>query len=94
MSLVLALISLSIHHFLLHRRGLLRRAWAYVLDLQFRKTYPDFTLSVSVSFTDGIVAIFGPSGSGKTTILNCIAGLLTPDEGAITMKGQNPFLPR
>ena len=27
MSLVLALISLSIHHFLLHRRGLLRRAW-------------------------------------------------------------------
>ena len=28
MSLVLALISLSIHHFLLHRRGLLRRAWS------------------------------------------------------------------
>ena len=28
MSLVLALISLSIHHFLLHRRGLLRRVWS------------------------------------------------------------------
>ena len=63
----------------------------HVLDLQFRKTYPDFTLSVSTSFPAGIVAVFGPSGSGKTTILNCVAGLLTPDEGEIALKGQTLF---
>ena len=64
---------------------------ANVLDLQLSKTYPDFTLSISASFPAGIVAIFGPSGSGKTTILNCIAGLLIPDEGEITLKGQTLF---
>ena len=35
----------------------------------------------------GIVAISGPSGCGKTTLLNLLAGLLTPDAGNIT--GEN-----
>ena len=29
------------------------------------------------------VVLLGPSGCGKTTILRCIAGLETPEEGAI-----------
>ena len=32
---------------------------------------------------DGITVLFGESGSGKTTVLRCLAGLETPDEGAI-----------
>ncbi len=31
--------------------------------------------------------LLGPSGSGKTTILRCIAGLETPDAGAIHLDG-------
>jgi putative ABC transport system ATP-binding protein len=33
------------------------------------------------------VAIMGPSVSGKTTLLNCIAGIDTPDEGEVTLAG-------
>lgn len=30
-------------------------------------------------------AIVGPSGCGKTTLLKCVAGLLTPDEGKVLL---------
>jgi putative ABC transport system ATP-binding protein len=34
-----------------------------------------------------MVAIMGPSGCGKTTLLNCLSGLDTADEGEITIEG-------
>jgi len=34
------------------------------------------------------VAIMGPSGCGKSTLLNLVAGLDVPDEGTITVAGQ------
>jgi len=36
------------------------------------------------------VALMGPSGSGKSTLLHCLAGILTPDQGAIDLMG-TPF---
>ncbi len=30
-----------------------------------------------------VLAIMGPSGSGKSTLLHCLAGILTPDHGAV-----------
>ncbi|MER7199201.1 macrolide ABC transporter ATP-binding protein [Streptomyces sp. CB01635] len=36
-----------------------------------------------------VVAVMGPSGSGKSTLLHCLAGIVPPDEGAITYAGQN-----
>jgi len=34
-----------------------------------------------------MVAVMGPSGCGKTTLLNCLSGLDTPDQGEIIIEG-------
>ena len=34
------------------------------------------------------VAVVGPSGAGKTTLLHLLAGVIRPDEGAITIHGR------
>src|SRR3954452_25150345 len=45
---------------------------------------------ISMAVTRGeMVAIMGPSGRGKTTLLNCLAGLDTIDEGNIFIRGDN-----
>jgi NitT/TauT family transport system ATP-binding protein len=40
-----------------------------------------------------LVCIVGPSGAGKTTLLRCIAGLLQPTSGEITLAGKAVFGP-
>lgn len=46
--------------------------------------------NVSCSFEAGkIYAVFGESGSGKSTLLSLMAGLDVPDEGSISIEGQN-----
>jgi iron(III) transport system ATP-binding protein len=47
---------------------------------------------VSLTVAEGhTLALLGPSGCGKTTILRCIAGLETPDDGAIAIAGAAVF---
>ncbi|WP_062352620.1 ABC transporter ATP-binding protein [Bacillus kwashiorkori] len=36
-------------------------------------------------------SIVGPSGTGKTTLLNCLSGLLKPDEGKVCFEGVNLY---
>jgi NitT/TauT family transport system ATP-binding protein len=40
--------------------------------------------------TGAFVSLVGPNGCGKTTLLNIIAGLLSPDVGAVSIEGKPP----
>ena len=59
-----------------------------VLSLKVGKRFPGFSLECEAIVEDGVTALFGPSGSGKTTLLNCIAGVISPDEGRIEALGR------
>jgi sulfate/thiosulfate transport system ATP-binding protein len=55
------------------------------------KRFGDFVAldGVSVSVESGsLTALLGPSGSGKSTLLRVIAGLETPDAGAVFISGR------
>src|SRR5665811_690911 len=59
-----------------------------------RKTYGRTVAVDGVSFevADGeIFGLIGPNGAGKTTTMECIEGLRTPDRGAISVLGLDPF---
>jgi molybdate transport system ATP-binding protein len=56
-----------------------------LLEVDLKKSLPGFNLDVSFSINQEILAILGPSGSGKTMTMQCIAGLIQPDEGYIKL---------
>ena len=61
--------------------------------LQYRyggtKSGPAALEDISFSVSQGeFVAIVGPSGSGKTTLLRCVAGLMQPTAGTVSLNGQ------
>ena len=55
------------------------------LSVRLRHTLPGFALDVAFDAPAGITVLFGRSGSGKTTIVNAVAGLVTPREGRIAV---------
>jgi molybdate transport system ATP-binding protein len=58
-----------------------------VLVVDVEKRLGDFTVAAKFEAADGVTALFGPSGSGKTSIVNMVAGLVTPDRGRILCNG-------
>ena len=57
------------------------------LGFRICKRYDDFLLDCSGEFGPGVTAVFGLSGSGKTTMLNCVAGMSSPDSGEVRVGG-------
>lgn len=50
-----------------------------------------FSLDVEFVAAPGFTVLFGSSGAGKTTILDCVAGLQTPDSGRVSVGGVDLF---
>src|SRR5262247_3660399 len=50
-----------------------------------RESRQAFRLDVEFTAPSGVTILFGPSGSGKTTCLRAVAGIVTPDEGRISL---------
>jgi molybdate transport system ATP-binding protein len=56
-----------------------------VLAVDVEKQLGALHLKVRFEAAGGATALFGPSGAGKTSVVNMIAGLLTPDRGGIML---------
>jgi molybdate transport system ATP-binding protein len=56
-----------------------------VLAVDVEKQLGALKLAVRFDAARGATALFGPSGAGKTSVVNMIAGLLTPDRGSIAI---------
>jgi len=56
------------------------------------KLYGSFTAVRSISFDVGpgeILGLVGPNGAGKTTTLRCVAGIISPSRGEVTIAGHD-----
>lgn len=62
-----------------------------MLHVDIRKTLGTFQLEARFDAEVGTMALLGASGCGKSVTLRCIAGVLTPDEGQITLDGVTLF---
>lgn len=62
-----------------------------MLEVAVEKQLSALALNVSFTGDGGVTALFGPSGTGKTSLINMIAGLLTPDRGRIALDGDTLF---
>jgi molybdate transport system ATP-binding protein len=63
-----------------------------MLEVYVAKSLGSFDLDARFSCpAKGIVALFGRSGAGKTTLVNALAGLVTPDSGRIAVAGDVLF---
>ena len=56
-----------------------------MLLVDIEKQLGDFRLETSFTSNGLVTGLFGNSGAGKTSIINMIAGLVTPDRGRIVL---------
>lgn len=60
--------------------------------VNFEKRLPALQVRAAFMVQGGrTIVLWGDSGAGKTTILDCIAGLATPDRGEIILEGSPLF---
>lgn len=59
-----------------------------MIELQLRHAFSDLDIDIAFRSDARTLALFGNSGAGKTSVLNAIAGLLTPQSGHIAIDGE------
>lgn len=72
-----------------HPRHVVDGALLEVRDLQ--KSYGAVKALRGVSFgvrPGEVLALIGDNGAGKTTVVKCLSGIITPDEGEILVEGE------
>lgn len=57
------------------------------LLVDIRKTLGPFVIDARFDCAGGVTALFGKSGAGKTSIVQMLAGLVTPESGRIEIDG-------
>jgi molybdate transport system ATP-binding protein len=63
-----------------------------MIEVDIEAALGNFVLAAKFAApTSGITALFGRSGAGKTSIVNALAGLLTPARGRIAVRGEPLF---
>jgi molybdate transport system ATP-binding protein len=63
-----------------------------MLEARISRQLRDFPLDCTLSVDKGrILVLMGENGAGKSTILNLLAGLVTPDSGSIRLNGAPVF---
>ncbi len=60
-------------------------------EIDVTKRFDDVQVGAAFAADEGLTVLFGPSGAGKTSVLNMIAGLLTPDWGHVRVAGETLF---
>jgi iron complex transport system ATP-binding protein len=59
-------------------------------ELEFRRGTRVILRNIDLTFAAGsITAVLGPNGAGKSTLLGCLAGLLEPHSGSISLDDLN-----
>lgn len=64
------------------RTGALR---GYIRKQLSSSSESSFQLDIEFCFSPGITIVFGASGAGKTTLMDCIAGLASPESGEVVL---------
>jgi ABC-2 type transport system ATP-binding protein len=59
---------------------------------EFTRNYDTFTAVDRISFTvrpGEVMGLVGPNGAGKTTTLRCLAGIIAPSSGSVSIAGHD-----
>ncbi|HSQ93396.1 MAG TPA: ATP-binding cassette domain-containing protein [Methanoregula sp.] len=60
-----------------------------MIDISVKKKLRDYTLEADLFMGEcGTLVLLGENGAGKSTVLNLVAGLMTPDSGHIRIAGE------
>jgi molybdate transport system ATP-binding protein len=59
-----------------------------MLRVDVSKKLGEFTLEAAFTSEGRVTGLFGASGAGKSSLINMIAGLVTPDRGIIALDGE------